>query len=802
MKSINEAIVLIVDDTEENVEILVEALGDDYEVSVAMDGESALEAVEEELPDLILLDVMMPDINGYEVCERLKSEPKTASIPIIFLTALTEINDKTKGFEAGAVDYITKPFEILEVRARVKTHLSMYIMSQEIEEQRQVAEANTRAKAEFLATMSHEIRTPMNGVLGMAQLLLETSLDKKQREFAETIYNSGNALLGVINDILDHSKLEAGKLDIETIPFSPKSLVISVERLMVNRAQEKAIDLVVNVANEVPDVVLGDANRIRQILLNFLSNAIKFTERGRIEIVLKLCNNGDLYFSVIDTGIGIDDEGKKKLFQDFSQVDSSISRRYGGTGLGLSICKKIVSIMNGEIGVKSKIGDGSEFWFSIPTLETDKKAIDITESLSSVSLNLPRMNILLAEDNKVNQQVAVGLLGNDKHNITIVENGIEAVHACEEHIFDVVLMDMQMPDMDGIAATIRIREIASEKGSVPIIALTANAMAADQEKCLNAGMTGFVAKPIQADVLIKEIARVTRTVVVEESVEIDQKVPAVYFDTDQLSLLESTISLNALINIIHGFIEEVKPLGTNLPNVALNSDMQQLIFDAHKIKGSSANLAMNVLADTAGKIENFARDGDIKAAQKLAMGIPQIFENTLQEVANMYPEAFKDCDMSIRRNIVDPKICSIIIESLLHMEEAIRAENIEKYEEVTESMLRLELSNLWKKSLGEVDMFVYEGKFSEALERLERFRAIVTNGCSKDEASSDDLRVKLTLLEQALTHAKPKEIAEVLDDLQALQLPEEAINTLTQVAVKVSQYQYKGALEILSGYLR
>jgi len=414
-----------------------------------------------------------------------------------------------------------------------------------------------KAKSEFLANMSHEIRTPMNGVLGVINLLLDTPLTPAQREFALTVKTSGDALLSIINDILDFSKIEAGKLNFEKVSFDVREMVEHSLELLATRAKDKGLHLACLIQPGVRTRLVGDPLRLRQILLNLLSNAVKFTEQGSVFLEISQLSETDhdvqLRCSVRDTGIGIPEETQKKLFQSFTQADASTTRKYGGTGLGLAICRKLVELMGGGIGVSSSLGAGSTFWFTVrlakpvnesapgvralpAALETFPEPegragcpqpaevrrgaetapyqdVQIHGAHACSKLNgetpLQGLRILLAEDNRVNQFVAVLQLQKLGHQVDAVSNGAEAVKAWKRGAYRIILMDCQMPEMDGYEATRKIRELEAGKNLAPtkIIAMTANAMQGDRELCLAAGMDDYVSKPIDEKELASALER-------------------------------------------------------------------------------------------------------------------------------------------------------------------------------------------------------------------------------------------------------------------------------------------------------
>jgi two-component system, sensor histidine kinase len=519
--------ILIVDDKIENI-IALEALiqRDDIKIITTTSPNEALRLCWQNEISIALIDVQMPEMDGFELVDIIKSNPKTRDILVVFVTAISkETKYAVKGLSTGAVDYLYKPLDPYITNAKVdslltlvKTQLELKSKNIELERYqeeliiaRDQAEKGKKIKERFLANMSHEIRTPLNGILGLAHLLKNTELNTDQTRMLDLLKLSCEALLGVINDILDISKIEAGKFKIVRTETNVGNLCRSVIDLLKYKAEEKGIDIRAEIDEQIPQLIMADSMRLNQILLNLLSNAIKFTDTGVIILKLSLLEAQDskirLKFSVIDSGIGIPEHKIDKIFESYEQADDDTDHKYGGTGLGLSIVKKLVELKGGELQVSSVLGKGSTFsmvnWYEIAANQKQVNRVNPADLAK-----FENVSVLVAEDNTINQFMIKKILTGWNLKVTIVEHGELALEALKSSSFDIVLMDTHMPVMGGFEATRKIRaELPEGVCNIPIISLSAAVLEEELQEAYNAGVDDIVSKPFDLSVLHHKIQK-------------------------------------------------------------------------------------------------------------------------------------------------------------------------------------------------------------------------------------------------------------------------------------------------------
>jgi len=498
--------ILIVDDDKFNLMYLNNLLGQEFTLFMARDGKEAIEKASKYTPDLILLDIIMPGMDGYQVLSILKKSEKTQKIPVIFITGLSSNEDEKKGLALGAEDYISKPFNDTIVLLRIRNQLKI-INNMRLIIEKELAEKTSRAKSEFLSRMSHEIRTPLNAIIGMTNLARNSDDSEKRNNYLEKSAVASGELLRLIEDVLNISDLRDGEFNINNNEFQFDNMLQSVLEKTSTMTKRKNQTFLTSIDPSLPKIIIGDDRRLAQVIDKLLSNARKFTpDNGEIRLNAFVVNTENdqltIQIDVTDNGIGIPKDKQDIIFLAFEQADGGIDRKYDGAGLGLHISKTIIEKMGGKIWVESELGKGSKFSFTFPA------RMKLLDTKTAASASLSGMTMLLVDDIEINREIVMAILEETQIQFVCAANGSEAVEIFKSNPakFNIILMDINMPEMDGTEATRQIRALGTKEGTrVPIIALTANTSSENVKNYLAAGMTDHIGKPAVFDEIIRKI---------------------------------------------------------------------------------------------------------------------------------------------------------------------------------------------------------------------------------------------------------------------------------------------------------
>ncbi|MBI1317607.1 MAG: response regulator [Candidatus Hydrogenedens sp.] len=504
--------VLIVDDEPENVAILLETLKDQYRVTAAVTGRQAIDLAEASIPDCILLDIQLPDLDGYEVCRQLKAKQEFQDVPIVFVSVLDETTDIVRGFQCGAVDYVPKPIEPEEVRARVRTQVRLRRVQQEYLEAKLRAEQAVAAKNHFLACISHELRTPLQVVLGTADLMSVTQPEAGSPRYAEYLARleaSGKHLLALVNDVLDITQIDANAFELERGRFSVDELVAPVLSMMDSLFLNKQLNVTCRIGRGLPEVE-GDLRKCRQVLLNLLSNAVKYTPAGgEISVSAQPSDGGGFMVLVQDSGVGVPKDAQSRLFSDYAQVDRLRDTDMGGKGLGLALSRRLVELHGGKIGLNSAPGEGSCFWFTLPAPEQPAKPSvpeDVTPESGSVSLEcLAGKCALVIEDDLMAGQTLSDMLISAGMQVTIARNVGDACRFHSDQRFDVILTDLHMPGISGPGIIDYLRK-HFQPDCPPIVVTSSHSDRYTVRECREKDVCDFLVKPIRRECFLPRLA--------------------------------------------------------------------------------------------------------------------------------------------------------------------------------------------------------------------------------------------------------------------------------------------------------
>ena len=656
--------ILVVDDDTANLRMASHILSEEkMRVSCLKSGEETIRFLQTNRPDLILLDIQMPGMDGLETMTAIKGNKDTADIPVIFLTANDDSNAEVRGLEAGAMDFIKKPFvpEILLIR--VKHTLDLIRLNVQYENARNESIMANEAKSLFLSNMSHEIRTPINAVLGMNEMILRECTDEQILAYAENIRGSGKTLLFLINDILDMSKIESGKMEIIRAEYDPAILIMDLWNVIFLRAQEKDLSIQFSLDETLPNMLYGDDVRIKQVVTNLLTNAVKYTPQGSIKMHVAYERHGEeqisLVISVKDTGIGIKKEDMGKLFESFQRLDEEKNRHIEGTGLGMNITMSLLKMMDGDLKVESEYGKGSTFTVTIPQrivrdeptgdFESIKSRQERDRALEYQSFEAPNANILVVDDNAMNLTVFQSLLKRTRMNIVTADSGKKCLELVKKEHYHIIFMDHMMPEMDGIETLHEIRKLSDfPNADTPVIILTANALSGAREGYLSEGFADFLTKPIDGDLLERTVASFLPKDLLqtkESSAENTEK-EDVSAGIDHEGFMQYGISIKNGLSLAKGDMDIYLDLiGMFIKEHEKQNDMQAFIAERnmkeyailiHGLKGNARTLGADKLADMAYEHEMKSKAGEAEYVAEHWDELVAVWEETQEGFEEFY----------------------------------------------------------------------------------------------------------------------------------------------------------------------
>ncbi|NQZ60283.1 MAG: response regulator, partial [Lentisphaeraceae bacterium] len=600
---------------------------------------NSLQSIFENKPDLILLDMKLGNKKGFALNQEIHKIKPNWDIPIIYLSPSDDSESILEAFNNGGVDYITLPYSLTEVLALINTQVKL----QQLKEQ---AEKSAHSKSAFLATLSHEIRTPMTGILGVMDILRDTEMDHKQHELMDTISYSGTHLLDIINSVLDYSKIEAGQMTLHNKAFPLLRPINKCIEMLTPKAKDKNLFLRLELPPQISSElwVISDEMRFRQLLLNLLNNAVKFTERGGISLILQSeqdTNNLQLNIAIKDSGIGIKPEDQQRVFQFFTRSESSNSDHYEGCGLGLGICDEICNLMNGSLSLDSVPKKGSTFQLKVSFPIADEDSRRLSKTTRSTAMMPSGLQVILAEDNKINRIVIQSFFNKQKHSVFCVCNGRELLDELQKKKYDLILMDVQMPEINGLEAARKIRQSKESYAYTPIIALTAGVMSGDREKCLEAGMNLYLSKPFTKQELFRNIARIFPAYSEYENSPPIVHLDSVVLDKMALKSILQEMSTPSFEDMIKLFKSSSHSHLTNLCNAQKDKDWKSARQQAHNLAGAASTIGLILFSKTAHDVEKAILEERYEQAVSSYKTLTALYEQSINALNNFMNEKDK-----------------------------------------------------------------------------------------------------------------------------------------------------------------